>query len=168
MLRRALVPLVGAVALSLIAATPSRSTLSSARIVKWPPWLSIESPVNPWDPASRGVAFYIHTVSREGVPNLADVTGSAEGLVNGARRTVPLELTATTRPGVFSVRRSWPAEGAWVVRVSLLSTTALIALDRDGNVVSVRIPTERTSGGVVPRSVSQREVDSTLTELAKR
>jgi hypothetical protein len=168
MLRRALVPLVGAVALSLIAATPNPSALSSMRIVRWPPWLSIESPVNPWDPASRGVAFYVHTMSREGVPSLADVTASAEGLVNGARRTVPLELAATTRPGVFSVRRSWPADGAWIVRVSLLTTTALIVLDRDGSVGSVRIPTERTSGGVVPRSISQREVDSTLTELAKR
>lgn len=163
MLRRALVPVVGMAALSLIAAASP-----SARIVKWPPWLSIESPVNPWDPASRGVAFYVRALLREGTPQVAELTGTADGLVGGARRSVPLEFAATNRPGVFSVRRSWPTEGAWVLRVSLQSTTALVTLDREGSVASVRIPTERTSGGVIPRAVSQREVDSTLAELAKR
>jgi hypothetical protein len=164
MLRRLVVPVVGIAALSLIGAAPA----SSARIVKWPPWLSIESPVNPWDPASRGVAFYVRALRRDGFPEVAELTGTAEGLVGGARRSLPLEFVVTSRPGVFSVRRSWPADGAWVVRVSLQSTTALVTLDRDGNVASTRIPTERTAGGLIPRDVSQREVDSTLTELAKR
>lgn len=163
MLRRALVPFVGIAALSLAAAAPPAS-----RVIKWPPWLSIESPVNPWDPASRGVAFYVHGMLREGLPSLADVSGTAEGLVKGERRSVPLEVTTTTRPGVFAVRRAWPAEGTWMVRVSLLTTTALITLDRDGKVGSVTIPTVATPGGVVPRAIAQREVDSTLTELAKR
>jgi hypothetical protein len=163
MLRRALVPVFATALLSLGAAAPS-----STRVIKWPPWLSIESPVNPWDPASRGVAFYVRTMLRDGVSNASDVTGTAYGLVDGKRQTVPLEFNATSRPGVLSVRRSWPAEGAWVLRVSLLTTTALLTLDREGNVASVRIPTERTPGGVVPRVIAQREIDSTLAELAKR
>ena len=166
MLRRMVVPVVGIAALSLIAtAAPSSG---AARIVKWPPWLSIEAPVNPWDPASRGVAFYVRALRRDGTPGVAELAGTADGLVGGVRRTLPLEFTATSRPGVFSVRRSWPTDGAWVVRVSLQNTTALVTLDRDGNVASVRIPTDRTSDGLIPRAVSQREVDSTLTELAKR
>jgi hypothetical protein len=52
--------------------------------------------------------------------------------------------------------------------VSLRTTTALLTLDREGNVAAARIPTERTPGGVVPREVAQREVDSTLAELSKR
>jgi hypothetical protein len=124
--------------------------------------------VNPWDSASRDVAFYVHTMLREGVPSVSDVTGTAYGLVGGARRTITLQFGATGRPGVFSVRRSWPAEGSWVLRVSLLTTTALVTLDHEGNVASVRIPTERTPGGVVPREVAQREVDSTLAEISKR
>jgi hypothetical protein len=163
MLRRALVPVLAAAVLSLGAAAPS-----STRVIKWPPWLSIESPVNPWDPASRGVAFYVHTMLREGLSSVSDISGTAYGLVNGKRQTVPLEFGATSRPGVFSVRRSWPAEGSWVLRVSLHSTTALLTLDREGNVASTRIPTERTPGGVVPREVAQREVDSTLAEISKR
>jgi hypothetical protein len=163
MLRRALVPFVGIAALSLAAAAPPAS-----RIIRWPPWLSIESPVNPWDPASKGVAFYVHGMLREGLPTLSDVSGAAEGLVNGERRSVPLEFKTTSRPGVFAVRRDWPSDGTWVVRVSLLTTTALITFDRDGTVGSVTIPTVVTSGGTVPRAIAQREVDSTLTELAKR
>jgi len=59
MLRRAFVPVFATALLSLAAAAPS-----STRVIKWPPWLSIESPVNPWDPASRGVAFYVRTMLR--------------------------------------------------------------------------------------------------------
>jgi hypothetical protein len=163
MLRRALVPVLAIAVLSLGAAAPS-----STRVIKWPPWLSIESPVNPWDPASRGVAFYVHTMLREGLSSVSDMSGTAYGLVDGKHQTVPLEFGATSRQGVFSVRRSWPAQGSWVLRVSLLSTTALLVLDREGNVASARIPTERTPGGVVPREVAQREVDSTLAEISKR
>lgn len=161
MLRRALVPLLVTTVLCVGAAAPNS-------IVKWPPWLSIESPVNPWDAASHGVAFYVHTALREGVPSLSDMSGTADGVVNGERRTIPLQLASTSRPGVFSVRRTWPADGAWVLRISLHSTTAIVSIDRNGNVGAARIPTEATPGGVVPRAVSQREVDSTLAELAKR
>lgn len=163
MLRRALVPVFATALLSLAAAPPS-----STRVIKWPPWLSIESPVNPWDPASRGVAFYVRTMLREGVSSVSDMSGTAFGLVDGKRQTVPLEFGATNRPGVFSVRRSWPAAGAWVLRVSLLSTTALVTLDREGNVVSARIPTERKRDDVLPREVAQREIDSALAEISKR
>jgi len=163
MLRRALVP-VFATALLSLAAAPA----SSARVIKWPPWLSIESPVNPWDPASRGVAFYVRTMLREGVSNVSDMTGTAYGLVDGKRQTVSLEFGPTNRPGVFSVRRTWPAEGSWVLSVSLLSTTALITLDHEGNVASARIPTERKRDDVLPREVAQRDIDSTLAAISKR
>lgn len=163
MLARALVPLFATALVSLGAAAPS-----STPAAKWPPWLSIESPVNPMDPASRGVAFYVHTMLRDGVSTLADMSGTADGMVDGSRRSIPLEFAATNRPGVYSVRRSWPADGHWVLRVAVRTTTALITLDREGNVATVRIPMEHTPGGTVPRAVSQREVDSALTELVKR
>jgi len=163
MLRRALVPVFATALLSLGAAAPS-----STRVIKWPPWLSVESPLNPWDPASRGMAFYVRTMLREGVSSVSDMSGTAYGLVDGKRQTIPLEFGVTNRPGVFSVRRSWPAEGAWVLRVSVLTTSALLTLDREGNVASVRIPTNRTRDGVLPRELAQREVDSTLAEISKR
>jgi hypothetical protein len=67
---------------------------------------------------------------------------------------------------VFALRRQWPSEGAWVLRVALRTTTAIVALDREGRVASVRVPTERRSGDEIPRAVTQREVDSTLVAIA--
>ena len=45
----------------------------------------------------------------------AKVTGRAEGIVNGKRQSVALELTATGKAGAYAVRRQWPAEGKWVL-----------------------------------------------------
>ena len=162
MTRRALFPVV---VLALSAATAAFATPASA---KWPPWLSIESPVNPFDPTARGAAFLIHAVFREGQAQLSDVSGTAEGLVNGARRSIPLRFDSTGRPGVFAVRRQWPSDGSWLLRIALQHTTAIVTLDRAGNVASVRVPTEMASGSQIPRPVAAREIDSTLAEAARR
>jgi hypothetical protein len=129
---------------------------------KWPPWLSIEAPVNPADGSLRGVVCLVHAATHEGPPNISALSGTAEGLVNGARRSVPLKLEATSTPGVFAVRKQWPSEGTWVLKVSLFSTTAIVALDRTDNVASVRIPTMLAEGRPIPRAVMARDIDSTL------
>jgi len=43
-------------ALTIAAATGAwvSPSLASPSMVKWPPWISIESPVNPYDPLSLG------------------------------------------------------------------------------------------------------------------
>jgi len=138
-------------------------------IPKWPPWLSIESPVNPYDPSARGALLLVHATFREGPSQLSDISGSAEGIVNGARRSVPLRFETTSRPDVYSLKRQWPAEGRWVLRIALRSTTAVVTLDSQGNVASTQVPTVTNSNGdKVPRAVTSREVDSVLTATAKR
>jgi hypothetical protein len=137
-------------------------------VVKSPPWISIESPVNPYDRDSRGAAMLVHASFREGDVQLTDLTGSAEGLVGGARRSVSLRFEATSRPNVFALRKQWPTEGAWLVRINLKTTTALVTLDQAGNVASVNLPTVFSSGVPLPRAVSAREVDSTLASVARR
>jgi hypothetical protein len=137
-------------------------------VVRWPPWLSIESPVNPFDRDSRGAVFLVHAATREGVPTLTDLSGSAEGIVNGARRSMPLGFDATPRPGVFAVRKQWPSDGTWLIRISLHSTTALVVLDREGNVASIRVPTQLQGGSEIPRAVATKEIDSTLAAAARR
>lgn len=142
------------------AAAPARA--------KWPPWLSIESPVNPFDSSTTGAVFLVHAATRDGAPALTDVNGSAEGLVNDTRRTIALTFNPTSRPGVFAVRRQWPNEGTWIVRVSLASTTAIVVLDRAGNVASVRVPTVLAGGRPIPRAVVARDIDSTLMVASAR
>ena len=149
--------------LSLAAAATAAPVLAA-----WPPWLSIESPVNPFDASTRGATLLVRTAMREGVSKLGDLTGSAEGLVGGARRSIPLRFDATSVPGVFALRPQWPTDGAWLLRITLQEhTTALVTLDRSGMVASVRVPTKaQASGGPqIPRDVGMREIDSTLTAI---
>jgi hypothetical protein len=162
MTRRVLLPT------ALLALATATAAFATPLAVKWPPWLSIESPVNPFDPTARGAAFLVHAVFREGLPKLSDVSGTAEGLVDGSRRTISLRFDSTGRPGVFAVRRQWPSDGTWLLRIALEHTTAIVTLDRAGNVASVRVPTEFASGSQIPRAVAANEIDSTLAAAAKR
>jgi hypothetical protein len=136
------------------AAAPARA--------KWPPWLSIESPVNPYDGSVSGAVLLVHAATRDGTPTISDVSGSAEGIVNGARRSIALKLDPTSRAGVFAVRKQWPTEGTWLLRISLASTTALVSLDGAGRVTGVNIPATFAEGRPIPREVVARDIDSTL------
>ena len=153
-----------AAAAVLAAATPT----VAASIRKSPPWLSIESPVNPYDPATRGEALLVHARFREGNTQLADIGGTVEGLVNGVRRTIPLRFDSLPLLNVFGVRRQWPAGGTWLLRVTLKQTTAIVSLDDNGNVTATRVPTRMVDGIPLPREVAKREIDSTLAVAAKR
>lgn len=153
------------VAIALILAS---ATVTSATALKWPPWLSIEAPVNPFDADARGAVLLVHTAVREGRTSVADLSGSAEGIVRGARRSVPLRFDATSRPDVYAVRRQWPTEGTWLLRITLLhNTTALVTLDDAGNVASTRVPTRMSSGIALPRPVAASEIDSALALAAR-
>ena len=157
--------LVSAALLALATATAAFSTPTTA---KWPPWLSIESPVNPFDPTARGAVMLVHAVFREGQTQVSDLNGAAEGIVNGSRRSIALRFDTTGHPNVFAVRRQWPSDGTWLLRISLRQTTAIVTLDRAGNMASVRVPTELASGSQIPRVVAAKEIDSTLAETARR
>jgi hypothetical protein len=45
------------------------------------------------------------------------LTGTAEGIVNGRRQSVPLQLVALETPGVYAVPRIWEL-GRWVLALS--------------------------------------------------
>jgi hypothetical protein len=144
------------------------SAFSSHPAVRWPPWLSIESPVNPVNPDTRGAVLLVHASAREGAPAVRELSATAEGLVNGSRRSMPVRLDVTREAGVFALRKQWPADGTWLLAITFHRTTALVALDHDGNVASVRVPTEEQNGNAIPRAVPAREIDSTLAAAARR
>jgi hypothetical protein len=162
MTRRFMLPLV---AVAVVAAT----TAFSPNVAKWPPWISIESPVNPFDATARGAAMLVHATFREGPSQLSDLSGTAEGLVNGVRRSIRLRFDVTGQPNVFALRRQWPTDGSWLLRINLRTTSALVMLDSDGNVASVSVPTRVAADGTtLPRGVTSKEIDSTLASPAKR
>jgi hypothetical protein len=158
---------------SLLAALAAALTFAAAAFttpapLKWPPWLSIEAPVNPFDPAARGALMLVHVTVREGDAHLSDLSGTAEGVVAGARRSVPLRFSETGRANTFALRRQWPADGTWLLRLTVRETTALVMLDRDGQVASVRVPLKRSGTLDLPRAISAHEIDSTLAAAASR
>lgn len=51
-------------------------------------------------------------------PEKTTITATAEGIVDGSRRTVPLSLVPLSTPGTFAVVRQWPAGGRWAVKMT--------------------------------------------------
>jgi len=129
-----------------------------------PPWISVELPANPFDRATRGAFLVVHTYHHElAVPYV--VSGTAEGLVGGQRRTVRLEASPTGRGGSFAVRRNWGEEGVWVLRLEVADADvgAAVGVGADGEVAFVRVPRARSGA---PRPVARGEVESMLRALA--
>ena len=162
MIRRALVP---ALFLGLTSAT---TLIAAPNIAKWPAWLSIEAPVNSFDGASRGALLLVHATQREGHTTVADIDGSAEGLVNGVRQSVKLQFVATAHPDVYALRRQWPVDGTWLLRIALHETTAIVTLNPDGSVAASRVPTHDQGSWSLPSAVTRRDIDSALVAAAKR
>jgi len=133
-----------------------------------PPWISIEYPVNPLDQSMRGAFLLVHTF-HHATPVVYPVEGTAEGIVNGERRTVKLEFTDTSRPGVYGLRRMWPTEGVWtlVIRMSqgdhgTDGATAVVEIGPDGDIASVRVPSREERGWTIPTDVSMDDIDKAL------
>lgn len=134
-----------------------------------PPFISVELPANPLDRTTRGAYLLVHSFHHEQAV-AQRLVGTAEGMVGGRRQSVPITFEATSRPGVYAVRRTWGTEGSWllVMRVGHEDwpATALVAIGRDGEVTSVRVPTELNDGHVIPARVPPAEVDRALRQLA--
>ena len=82
-----------------------------------PPWISIEYPPSPYDASTRDAFLLVHTF-HHGTPIVAPVTGKAEGIVGGERRSVALKFGGTSRTGVFALDKQWPSEGTWVLFIT--------------------------------------------------
>lgn len=156
-------------------ALPGLLTLAfaSAALGKGPPWISVEIPPNPLDPETRGAVLVVHTYHHGRVAAFP-VSGTAEGIVNGERKSVRLELTRTSRPGVYALSRQWPSDGAWVLVIQVTGAsgsngaTALVELGSSGEVAAVRVPTTALEGRPFPRKVTREEIDATLRAHALR
>lgn len=96
-------------------------------------------------------------------PADAQVTGTAIGVVDGERRSIPLKLTKLSTPGAYAIAAQWPAQGRW----------ALEFIGRnDGAVTSTVIPAaghevQRTAAKQYPRQPSTTEVASAIEGAAR-
>ncbi|MGH7678064.1 MAG: hypothetical protein ACRENU_06325 [Gemmatimonadaceae bacterium] len=139
-----------------------------------PPWISIEYPANPYDSGSRDAYLLVHAF-HHGTPVSFPVSGTAEGVVNGARRTISLEFKSTARPGVFALHKQWPSEGVWTLVLGVTqgegefnTAKAVVELGPNGRVLSVNVPTRMQGNYRVPAPVSMSDVESALIARAGR
>jgi hypothetical protein len=141
------------------------AALASPALAK-PPWISIEYPINPYDASLRGAFLVVHTFIHR-MPYAVRLAGTAEGVVNGERRTIPLEFNAMSQTGVYTLRQTWPREGVWTLVIRAGEAPAMVAaavveVGADGEISSVRVPTGQEQGSTIPTDVSMTDIDKAL------
>jgi hypothetical protein len=123
---------------------------------------TIGSPVASQDFHFKAATFVFRTQGCAD-PAKSQISGTAEGLVNGARRSVALKVVAGSKPGVYAVYQSWPAEGQWVVNLkgtcANASAGAIVPVGPKGFI--------RESSKFFPRPATDAEIGTSLTALAK-
>lgn len=154
-MRAAMIATLGGATLMLSAAT------SSSTWFKGGPWISIETPSNPYDASTRGSLFVVHTF-HHAVPTDMQLEGRAEGLVDGHRRTVPLTLSKGVQTGSYGVRNEWGTKGTWSVLLTAtqpapkVSIQAVVDVGADGTVARVTLPNRMQTTADVDRSLRER------------
>jgi hypothetical protein len=123
----------------------------------------IGSPVASQDFRTKTSAFVFRTQGCAD-PAKSRIEGSAEGLVNGMRRSVVLKMTALNRPGVYAVEQNWPMEGAWVVNLkgtcANANAAAVVPIGPHGFL--------RESSKFFQRLASPAEIDASLKALTAK
>jgi hypothetical protein len=94
------------------------------------------------------------------------VSGKAEGIVNGQRKTVELKFDRGERDGTYVLKNSWGNEGEWTLVISVTqgendAATALVQVS-NAKVIAVDVPTEQRGDWTVPKKVTLADVESTL------
>lgn len=140
----------------------------AAALTLGPPWISIEYPANPHDRSNTGTMLYVH-VFHHAQPIAYPIEGTAEGFINGERRSIKLKFTDTARPAVYGLTRQWPTEGVWTLVIKMSrgengedGATAVVELGTDGEIASVRVPTRQQGQWTIPVDVSMTEIDRAL------
>jgi len=88
----------------------------------------------------------------------AAIAATAEGIVNGARRGMPLRLAPAQPAGVYAIGWQWGAEGKWLVAIKATcqnQTTGAIVPVTDRGFV-------RESIQMVPHAPAPAEIESAL------
>lgn len=144
------------------------STIAITTALAGPPWIAIEYPVNPHDPNTRGAFCTVRTYHHGDLMSY-EVTGTAEGLVNGKRESARLDIRRLPQAGMYVVRWQKPAQGKWALVISTsrdghFMATALVDVDSRGRVAMVSVPSDARENGrwQVPRKVAASELDALL------
>jgi hypothetical protein len=123
---------------------------------------TLANPVAAQDFHFKAAAFVFRT---EGCPEpeKPQLSGTAEGLVAGERRSAAVKVIPTSKPGVYAITQSWPDEGKWVVNLKgtcgSQTAGALVPMGPKGFI--------RESAKLFPRPATSGEVDASLKALTQ-
>lgn len=132
-----------------------------------PPWIAIEYPANPFDRTSRDGFLTVRTY-HHGDLLARTVTGTAEGVVNGKRQTMRLDIRPGSQPGMYVVRWQRPANGRWVLVINagnkgVVDASAVVEISPTGGIAGVTVPTRHVGDGWIgPRAVAAAEIEGLL------
>jgi hypothetical protein len=114
--------------------------------------------------ASKVAKDALFAVRAEGCadPSKAQISGTAEAMVNGARQSIPLRLAPAAAPGVYVVSHDLPVQGPWVANLSGVcggaKAGALVPIGPTGFL--------RESSKFFPRSATEAEIRASLKSLS--
>ena len=130
--------------------------------------LTVETPSGSNDAELREAVLLVRTFGCY-TPADANLSGSAEGLVGGVRRSIHLDLLPTTK-GVYAVKQQWPSEGRWVLSFSGayngMTCSVLVDLGEGGRVKPGTQIKAGSRTGTYARSVQRKwtsgEIDAAI------
>lgn len=134
--------------------------------------LSVETPGASSDPQLKDAALIVRTFGCH-TPADAGITAIAEGLVDGKRQSVKLDLEPSAT-GVYAIKKQWPSQGAWVVNISGfyngMTSSLLVELGPNGSVrPGTRVGEGHPKGKYARaerRKFTATEIDTTLQSMA--
>ena len=104
--------------------------------------------------------YFVHSYACTG-PSSVSLTATAEGMVKGERKSIPLALKRTKEPGVYRIEGTWPGEGAWLVRTKMSGTHRLVSIATIASDGSV------SGNEYVPQGDGRHECDQKLAANTK-
>lgn len=130
--------------------------------------LSVETPSSSSDSQMKDVVLVARTYGCH-QPADAKLSATAEGLVNGARKSVALELRSIGS-GVYAIKQQWPSEGTWVLALTGayngMTSSVLVDLGPNGKVLPGTRLDEGAMKGVHARGARRQwvaaDIDTTL------
>jgi hypothetical protein len=134
--------------------------------------LSVETPAASNDPQFKDAALVVRTFGCMR-PADAKLSVTAEGLVNGKRQSLPLELK-DVGTGVYTIRQQWPSEGSWVIAISGdyngMTSSLLVELAPGGKVYADTRMVEGSRKGTHVRGSQKKwasaDIESALKAMA--
>lgn len=130
--------------------------------------ISVETPTGSADPQLKDVVLVARTYGCH-QPADARLSASAEGLVEGTRKSLPLELRSIGS-GIYAIKQQWPSEGKWVLALTGtyngMTSSVLVELGPNGSVLPGTRLQEGNLKGVRTRGARRawlaQDIDSAL------